>query len=171
MDLQEAETLALETMQKYGLDDWHFEWTRAKSFIGDCSHSVKRLRLSKPLTEANDVPVILDTVLHEIAHALVGPGVKHGPEWKAMARKLGAHPRHAAERGTVAAPPKRYRADHHCGRTFRRDRMPSSNLYCSKCLKASGHEYSAETVLRWTDTRTMTEAGTSTGKRAYQMIG
>ena len=36
---------------------------------------------------------IRDTVLHEIAHALVGPEARHGPEWKAIAKRLGATPR------------------------------------------------------------------------------
>lgn len=171
MNLDEATNLMLTEMEKHGLDDWHFEWTRAASFIGDCNHSVRRLRLSKPLTELNDVSVIRDTILHEIAHALVGPKEGHGPKWKAMARKLGAEPRYGTKPGTLVSPPKRYRADHPCGVTFQRNRMPSNNGYCPRCLKSSGREFSELTVLFWTDTRTMTVVGTSTATPKYQLIG
>ena len=39
------------------------------------------------------------TLAHELAHAVVGPGHKHGKEWKAVARALGAVPKafHAPE--------------------------------------------------------------------------
>ena len=163
MNTDEAATLMLTEMVKHGLDDWHFEWTRATSFIGDCNHGVQRLRLSKPLTEVNDLPVIIDTILHEIAHALAGASAGHGPEWKAVARRLGASPK--ATTGTIIQPPKRYRAYHPCGLTYYRNRLPSSNRYCTKCYRESGRTYNSETVIRWTDTRTMTDAGTSTDPR------
>lgn len=31
-----------------------------------------------------------ETILHEIAHALAGPGAGHGPKWREMARRVGA---------------------------------------------------------------------------------
>jgi len=39
---------------------------------------------------------LTDTILHEIAHALAGPAAKHGPAWKAIARRLGATPKSCA---------------------------------------------------------------------------
>ncbi len=39
---------------------------------------------------ANDMAEIQATLLHEIAHALVGPGKAHGREWQAAARQIGA---------------------------------------------------------------------------------
>ena len=39
---------------------------------------------------------VTDTILHEIAHALAGPGAGHGPAWKATASRLGATPKSCA---------------------------------------------------------------------------
>ena len=37
--------------------------------------------------------LVTEVILHEIAHALAGPEAGHGPEWKAIAIRLGARPR------------------------------------------------------------------------------
>ena len=46
-----------------------------------------------PYASHNPPEKVLDTLLHEIAHALAGPKARHGPVWKAIAKKLGATPR------------------------------------------------------------------------------
>jgi predicted SprT family Zn-dependent metalloprotease len=43
--------------------------------------------------EHNPESAVRDTLLHEIAHALVGPGEGHGPKWQATALRIGATPR------------------------------------------------------------------------------
>ena len=45
---------------------------------------------------------VRDTILHEIAHALAGAKAKHGPAWKAIARRLGATLKARAEEGEDA---------------------------------------------------------------------
>lgn len=167
MNLDEAKTLMLTEMQKHGLDDWTFEWSRAKGFLGMCSYSKQTLFLSKPLTEANTVATMTDTIRHEIAHALVGPGKGHGAEWKAMARTLGANPRHAQKDAVTV--PKKYYAIHHCGRKFSRDRLPSERRYCTACWKTSGKDRQLS-LLTWVDRTTNIEAGT-VSLRAAQRIG
>ena len=42
---------------------------------------------------------VRDTILHEIAHALAGAKARHGPAWKAIAKRLGATPKARAEEG------------------------------------------------------------------------
>jgi predicted SprT family Zn-dependent metalloprotease len=167
MNLDEAKTIMLTEMEMHGLDDWNFAWSRAKGFLGMCSYSEQTLYLSKPLTEVNTLATMTDTIRHEIAHALVGPGKGHGAEWKAMARALGVKPR-AADKNAVTVP-KKYFAVHHCGRKFSRDRLPSSRRYCTACWNASGKDRQVS-ILTWVDRKTNTEVGT-VSLRAAQRIG
>ena len=69
-----------------------FVWTRAVKQFGHCRYRngrVEHIAVSRPLTLANDWTVVRNTVLHELAHALVGPGHHHDYVWKRKARELG----------------------------------------------------------------------------------
>lgn len=145
MDLNEAKTLTLDKMREHGLHDWSFKFSRSLSLFGQCSYSTKTIKLSQPLTEVNTVDHVTDTILHEIAHALVGPGQGHGSLWKRTAIQLGATPR-AATHGVSA--PSRYFAMHTCGQVYRRNRLSASKTYCTICLR-HGMDYGDETVLIW----------------------
>src|SRR5690606_9981825 len=55
---------------------------------GYCDYYKKIIVLSGEFVDhAPDVDIV-QTILHEIAHALT-PGAKHGPEWLAKARSIG----------------------------------------------------------------------------------
>lgn len=109
---EQTECLANELMQRYGLldDGWAFEWTRGKKRLGETAvgsrrnrrtgktERVKLIRLSRYLVEMNSEPVIRDTILHEIAHALAGIEHGHDEVWKAMCRKVGAKPERLADK-------------------------------------------------------------------------
>lgn len=92
MNTDKALGMALHHMEKHGLDDWSFEWTRAVREYGRCNYSRKVIYLSKVLSAVVDELHVLDTILHEIAHALVGPGHHHNDIWKAKAKELGCTP-------------------------------------------------------------------------------
>lgn len=110
-DPKVAAEFAVDKLHEYGLaqgyDGWSFGWTNAKSQFGVCKYRVREIRLSKPLTLLNDEEHVFDTILHEIAHALVGPGEGHGPVWKAKCREIGCRPIRCADI-SVEVPPSRY---------------------------------------------------------------
>lgn len=89
MNLHEAETLAKTAMRAHGLYDWTFRFDRAKRRSGQTNYSTRTITLSAPLTQVRKVEEVRQTIGHEIAHALVGPGAGHGPVWKAKMRELG----------------------------------------------------------------------------------
>jgi hypothetical protein len=90
-----VERQARRLMDKYGLTDWDFEWTNLTQMVGDCSHPLKTIRLSRPYVEhdPDNGKGTTNCLLHEISHALVGPDVpSHGKVWKAKCIEIGAEP-------------------------------------------------------------------------------
>lgn len=92
MNQAQAAQLARQEMAKNGLNDWDFKINgRLKNTLGRCNYTKRLIELSASFIENNGVEQVLDTILHEIAHALT-PGDGHGEVWKAMCRKLGCRP-------------------------------------------------------------------------------
>src|SRR3974390_899135 len=92
MRLINVECLARSLMVQHGLAEWGFAFSRKHRVLGECYHRSMRIELSKTYAELNDEHNICDTLLHEIAHALVGPGHGHDIVWKAQAMAIGAIP-------------------------------------------------------------------------------
>lgn len=90
MNVTEALWLYRELADKHGLEEWTIQLDkRASTRAGVCRYRSKTLGLSKWFIEQAPVAEIRNVILHEIAHALVGPGKGHGPIWKAKAREIG----------------------------------------------------------------------------------
>ena len=81
--------LARSEMDKYGLCDWKLELDYAKVRAGACYFKEKKISFSRHFLKNADQLDINDTILHEIAHALVGPKHGHDRVWKNMAKKIG----------------------------------------------------------------------------------
>ena len=82
--------LARDLFAEHGLDGWVFRFDHARQRCGSCNYTRREITLSRHFVAANDADEIRATLLHEIAHALVGPGKAHGREWRAAARRIGA---------------------------------------------------------------------------------
>lgn len=98
MDLTKAERLANDLMKKHGIDkDWKFEWSRSVMNFGQAKCTWRRgvyhqiINLSKPLTEIRPESEVRMTILHEIAHALVGLEHNHDKVWKAKCLEIGGN--------------------------------------------------------------------------------
>jgi predicted SprT family Zn-dependent metalloprotease len=82
-----------ELLTQYRLThaDWKFEIDNAQQRMGCCQYKRKVISFSKHFIYS-DWSEIEDTLLHEVAHALVGRGHGHDEVWKSMAARLGAKP-------------------------------------------------------------------------------
>lgn len=104
-----------------GLKDkgWKFRINSNRSRLGVCRFrsryiEISQFHLTSPATE------IRNTILHEIAHALVGPAAGHGPVWKAKAREIGC----TGERcGTMDAPARYIGICPKCNIEVKRNRL------------------------------------------------
>jgi predicted SprT family Zn-dependent metalloprotease len=137
MDLDQARELARRLINGHGLTDWQFRFDRARRRFGCCWAKRKLITLSRPLTELNDPAEVADTVLHEIAHALVPGG--HTPAWRRMCLTLGAKPRRCFSSTMVKLPEIRHRyryvANCPCPIQHIRKRKPTLKYICRRCKR------------------------------------
>lgn len=156
MDLQDAEYLAgdliaehLNDHLKTGERPWDFAFDRAVRRFGCCHWRTRRITLSRHLVLLNDEEQVRDVVLHEVAHALAGHRAGHGPEWRRMARVVGARPERCYP-ATVATPPRPWTATcPSCSRTWEHYRR-AEGMACARCSwRHDGGSYDPGSVLRW----------------------
>ena len=82
--------LARSEMDKNGLFDWKLDLDYAKVRAGACYFREKKISFSRNFIKNSNESEIYDTILHEIAHALVGPNHGHDIVWKKWLKSLGA---------------------------------------------------------------------------------
>lgn len=135
MNPENARDLCLLEMDKHGLilRGWQFRWSKRRRVCGQCDQRNRIIELSKPWVLVNDwEPHILDTVRHEIAHALVGPGHGHGPIWRACAERIGASPCRSESLSNPA--PGKYQAIcPGCGHIYHSYARKRGQFSCSPC--------------------------------------
>lgn len=91
MNTTQTQQLAVSLMSKHGLEGWEFRYSRARRALGTCDYRTKTISLSRSFVEKNTDEQVLDTILHEIAHALT-PGAGHGWQWRVKCMELGCRP-------------------------------------------------------------------------------
>jgi predicted SprT family Zn-dependent metalloprotease len=80
--LQQALDLAAVLMDEHGLAGWSVTLDHARRRAGQCDYTNKRISLSRHYVRHAEDSHIRDTILHEIAHALVGPKHGHDAVWR-----------------------------------------------------------------------------------------
>jgi len=103
MDSKKAAQIMKAEIAKH-CPDYHFKWNRGKRMLGQCCYTTKTLSLSKFGVELNSEEEIQDVILHEIAHALVGPGHNHNRVWKNKAVSIGCNGTRTAKSATIVEP-------------------------------------------------------------------
>ena len=111
---------------------WSFGFDNAKRRAGLCDYTRKRISVSRYLAARHDDDDNHQTLLHEVAHALAGPGAGHGPQWKRVARDLGyvGGTTHHGETAVELAP---WVGVCPAGHVAYRHRRPARATSCAKC--------------------------------------
>ena len=91
MELNKASEMARKELDKWGLEDWDFKFNDRHCSFGLCSYDQKTIFLSRFLVNLNTPERTMQTLLHEIAHALLGPGHGHDNQWKELCIKIGGN--------------------------------------------------------------------------------
>lgn len=127
---------ARELMAAHGLQGWVFQWDRAKRRAGRCCYATRVISLSIYYVQNNlDKPDdILDTILHEIAHALAGSGNGHNHVWRSWCRRIGARPVRCYDSSKVEMPRGKYTAKCcKCEREYHYHRKPRYKFEAYRC--------------------------------------
>jgi len=145
MEISPALALGRRLLREHGLEHWHVTTDRAKTRAGVCRFAARTISLSAPLTRLHDEVEVRDTILHEIAHALVGPAHGHDDVWRAKAMSIGC----SGERTVSTQAPSvegPWRGECPEGHHYTRHRRPGRVMSCLTCSP----EFDASALLTWT---------------------
>ncbi len=145
MDLRDAYALAEHLLEVHGLPAWTVAYDSAKRRAGVCRFATRTLGLSAPLTTLHSEAEVRDTILHEIAHALVGPRHGHDETWRRTAVAIGC----SGERCVAADAPRveaAWLGVCPAGHTIERHRRPERVMSCSRCRP----QFDVAHLLSWT---------------------
>jgi predicted SprT family Zn-dependent metalloprotease len=132
MKLNIAKSLARSNMDKYGLSEWNIRFDNKRRRFGACIYYLKTISLSRYLVLSNPKNVVLDTILHEIAHALT-PHCHHNNTWKAQCRLIGAKPERCYSYDEVEVDSLYTLVCPQCGAEYPAHRKPSRVIAHSQC--------------------------------------
>ena len=153
MNLQDAKNLTISLMDKHDLlgKAWYFEFDNAKNRFGCCNHTQKRISLSRSLVALNDEARVTNTILHEIAHALVGAKHGHDYVWRSKALEIGCNGERCFSSRNTEIPESKYIAKcNGCNRVHSRHKMTRKIKYgSSSCAHCSGGRYNEKYRLIW----------------------
>lgn len=113
---------------------WTFGVNTNKTRLGVCKYKHFRIEVSTHHIASATVEQITDTILHEIAHAIAGPGAGHGVHWFVQARKIGCNGKRC---GTMVKPePNFIGTCNACGAQLKRYRRATTGIM--RHVKPSG---------------------------------
>ena len=141
MELSKAEIQAKQLIKYYHLD-FSFTFDNAKSRNGQCNYTRKLISLSRDYVLLNEESKVINTILHEIAHALVGFSHHHDSTWKETAINIGCSGERCSSE-TISSIPNMTGICPNCKSEFHRYRKVYG--FCTKCFKL----YSKEFYINW----------------------
>lgn len=148
VNLDDAAQLARELMDHHGLHQWRFRFDRAKRRAGMVVYSKQELSLSRVLVPLYTPEQVRGVILHEIAHALVGPGHAHDALWRRTCIAIGGDG--LASLHDTPKPEPTWRGVCPQGHEAGRFQKPTCQLSCTKCTPSFSHE----AVFTWQNTKT-----------------
>jgi predicted SprT family Zn-dependent metalloprotease len=159
--IQEINTMAQNFMAKtfvvdgksYCMNDmgWRFQFNSVKSSFGQCSRRYNMIYLSEWMIRntKNDMAFWIDTMLHEIAHAIdyTKRGTSdHSWRWKAIARAVGCNANRTGTADYAQNVNSKYTSTcPNCKKQRPRHKMTRAMRFgsysCGVCLKKTGIRY------------------------------
>lgn len=145
MELRAVRALGAELLALHGLTSWRFTFDNAKRRAGACKFDSRTISVSRHLMALYSEEHVRDTILHEIAHALVGPKHGHDGVWRAKARAIGCSGSRLVDEDAPRAPAP-WRGTCPRGHTYDRHRRPARPASCTRCDRRFNTDY----LLSWT---------------------
>ncbi len=145
MEIKKAEMIATDLIRFYA-PEFRFKWDKGVKRFGLCSYTKKTISISKALTELNIEDQVLDTILHEIAHAQCGFEAGHNETWQIRAKSLGCDGKRLYDSNVVVGVNRPFTGKcPGCGKVIKRFRR--KRLSCSNCGKG---KFNPDFLFVWT---------------------
>ena len=121
---------ARELLEQHHLSLWRFHFDNGRKRAGSCQYGTQVISLSYEFAKHAPAEEIHDTILHEIAHALVGKAHHHDDVWRTKALAIGCSGRRCHE---LQFTPPRYiiQCERGCWVTTAERRR--RNMSCRRC--------------------------------------
>jgi predicted SprT family Zn-dependent metalloprotease len=129
--LQKTKELGVSLLRQHGLLDWSFTLDHAKARAGLSNFTKKQISVSREYAQKVTEKELVDTILHEIAHALTGHHHGHDSVWKKTAISIGCSGKRCHETPFSVGQIERF-----CPKgcfSFTQHRKPSKIKLCRKC--------------------------------------
>ena len=147
LSIQGLEKMFDDLREKYPeLKKYRLVYGKAKNTLGTCYWIKKFIRISKYHLEKSSKNAMVDTLLHEIAHAISYERDKntgHNYKWKQVCKEIGAEPSRLASDYHI---PQSYEYKYvavcpNCGKKSYMNRKTRSKYSCGNC---SGGRFNAK---------------------------
>ena len=91
MNRDSASKFCRAELDRFNLSDWHVKLTTDPNapFLGLCVYKDKSIILNAFHVDIHPYDEVVNTIRHEVAHAIVGPGYGHSDTWADKAREVG----------------------------------------------------------------------------------
>lgn len=135
--LLKAYNRALKLLAIHGLADWQVSVNGSRSSLAWAEHTDKEISISKFFIYLSTRDEFDGVILHEIAHALLGPGFGHGKEFTDLCKKISPNSDYAVSGMDIGI--RRYffkcpRCGYSGYHNSKRDKA------CASCYAATGKE-------------------------------
>jgi hypothetical protein len=133
----EYKKLCEDLLIKYGLENWKCRINRGNNnWSAICRHSFKTIELSHKLIRCSE-KYIIDTILHEISHAICGHKEAHGEKWKFVCEKIGC----SGEVYGINIQEKYLAICNSCGYHHTRNELPLTKVSCIFCSESYNEKF------------------------------
>lgn len=150
MNPQDVISIGNQLLADYGLFEkgWTFHLNSNKRRLGVCRYNSKRIEISIFLCLFKTDKEVMDTLKHELAHAIVGYSAGHGPIWREKAIELGCSGNRCGEAFITKG--KFELTCKNCDKRFYRHKRPARSkiAWCPKCGRDAG-TYKFEDWKEW----------------------
>ncbi len=147
LSFYEVEILAKTLIAEFAPVGWQFGWMNEKTVNGRCYYNIKTIKLSRHLTPLRTPEAVRQTIMHEICHALTGPGHGHDAVWKAKMRSFGLPADRCSQDTVDRSSISNWEGKcPGCGKVTHMIRKPRVDRSCGKC---GGPKFNRNFMLTW----------------------
>lgn len=147
MEIEKAIKLSTELLDLHNLKSWRVQINpRIKRALGRCKFRPMVIELGEEYVLKNDEVQVKLTILHEIAHCLVGAGNGHNWKWKMKLKEIGGS--YVRDLENLVVPDKKWKGRcPSCGYEYQS--YVRRNGFCPHCVRKAG-KFSQEFLIQYT---------------------